>query len=119
MKPVSGAVAGLAHAIGEAATVPRAERAGRSRSPARCEVCGSRDRLMEIRLPSGRRGTFDCFECAIHALAPVCAHCGCRIIGHGISSAAHAAELGPSSAAKAPELTFCSAHCAGAGASTP
>jgi len=27
---------------------------------------------------------FDCFECAIHALAPSCAHCGCRIVGHGI-----------------------------------
>ena len=26
---------------------------------------------------------FDCFECAIHAMAPKCDHCGCRIIGHG------------------------------------
>ncbi len=27
---------------------------------------------------------FDCFECAIARLAPICGHCGCRIIGHGI-----------------------------------
>ena len=29
-------------------------------------------------------GTYDWFECAIHAIAPTCAHCQCRIIGHGI-----------------------------------
>ncbi|WP_245801129.1 hypothetical protein [Pollutimonas bauzanensis] len=28
--------------------------------------------------------TFDSFECAIQTLAPVCAHCGVRIIGHGL-----------------------------------
>jgi hypothetical protein len=27
--------------------------------------------------------TFDSFECAITMLAPTCAHCNCRIIGHG------------------------------------
>jgi hypothetical protein len=27
---------------------------------------------------------FDSFECAIHMLAPVCPHCGCRVIGHGV-----------------------------------
>jgi len=32
----------------------------------------------------GESHTFDSFECAIHALAPPCAHCGCKIIGHGI-----------------------------------
>ena len=26
---------------------------------------------------------FDSFECAITMLAPTCAHCGCRLIGHG------------------------------------
>jgi len=25
-------------------------------------------------------------ECAIHALAPTCSHCGCRIIGHGMEA---------------------------------
>jgi hypothetical protein len=33
-----------------------------------------------------RRGTFDSFECALHALAPLCGHCGCRIIGHGVEA---------------------------------
>ena len=28
--------------------------------------------------------TFDSFECAIHAMAPTCAHCSCRIVGHGV-----------------------------------
>ena len=31
--------------------------------------------------------TFDSFECAIQKLAPTCAHCGCRILGHGIEEA--------------------------------
>jgi hypothetical protein len=30
---------------------------------------------------------FDSFECAIHALAPVCAACGIRILGHGLEKA--------------------------------
>jgi hypothetical protein len=30
--------------------------------------------------------TFDSFECAIHAMAPKCAHCDCRIIGHGVEA---------------------------------
>jgi hypothetical protein len=33
-----------------------------------------------------RVGTFDSFECAIHAMAPVCAHCKCKVIGHGVES---------------------------------
>jgi hypothetical protein len=41
--------------------------------------------------------TFDSFECAIHALAPRCAHCDCRIIGHGV---------------EAKGKIFCCAHCA-------
>jgi hypothetical protein len=53
---------------------------------ARCEVCGNDyDKPMEILL-RGERHTFDSFECAIHALAPPCQHCGCRIIGHGVES---------------------------------
>jgi hypothetical protein len=35
-------------------------------------------------LLDGRSHVFDCFECAIHALAPICEHCGCRVIGHGV-----------------------------------
>jgi hypothetical protein len=36
-------------------------------------------------------------ECAIHALAPVCEHCDCRVIGHGV---------------EADSRIFCCAHCA-------
>jgi hypothetical protein len=52
----------------------------------RCEVCGNvYDKPLEI-VRAGARHVFDCFECAIHALAPTCEHCGCRIIGHGLES---------------------------------
>src|SRR5690348_14483162 len=53
---------------------------------AKCEVCGNDyDKSMEIRL-AGKSHTFDSFECAIHALAPQCHHCDCRIIGHGVEA---------------------------------
>lgn len=53
---------------------------------ARCEVCGNDyDTTMEIAY-QGRSHVFDSFECAIHALAPRCAHCGCRVIGHGVEN---------------------------------
>jgi hypothetical protein len=53
---------------------------------AQCEVCGiTYDKAMEIRVEETVH-TFDCFECAIHVLAPACVHCGCRIIGHGVES---------------------------------
>lgn len=62
-----------------------------------CDVCGNDyDKAMEI-TREGETRVFDSFECAIHALAPACAHCGCRIIGHGIEAAAD---------------TYCCAHCA-------
>jgi hypothetical protein len=63
----------------------------------RCDVCGNDyDKAFTIDGPRGH-GTYDCFECAIHALAPVCTHCGCRIIGHG---AEHGGRY------------YCCAHCA-------
>jgi hypothetical protein len=50
---------------------------------ARCDACGNDyDKAFTVTMPD-RRGTFDSFECAIHALAPACAHCGCKVIGHG------------------------------------
>ena len=53
---------------------------------AQCEVCGNDyDKSFEIRA-SGGTHTFDSFECAIHKLAPRCAHCGCRIVGHGVEA---------------------------------
>jgi hypothetical protein len=53
-----------------------------------CEVCGNEyDRVLRIRLADDdREHVFDSFECAIHALAPTCAHCGCRVIGHGVEA---------------------------------
>jgi len=64
---------------------------------AKCEVCGNDyDKTMEI-TREGETHTFDSFECAIHGMAPVCAHCGCKVIGHGI-------EAGGS--------VYCCVHCA-------
>jgi hypothetical protein len=53
---------------------------------ARCDVCGNDyDKAFQV-TQQGRTMTFDSFECAIHAMAPRCAHCDCRIIGHGIEA---------------------------------
>lgn len=65
---------------------------------AKCDVCGNEyDKTFEV-LRAGERHTFDSFECAIHALAPTCEHCGCRVIGHGVEAA--------------DGRIFCCAHCA-------
>ncbi len=46
---------------------------------AQCEVCGNNyDKSFEV-IHAGKPHIFDSFECAIHALAPTCAHCQCRI----------------------------------------
>jgi hypothetical protein len=63
-----------------------------------CEVCGNRyDKAFEVKTASGEVHVFDSFECAIHALAPECSHCGCRIVGHGMEANGE---------------FFCCAHCA-------
>lgn len=49
----------------------------------RCEVCGNEYDLAFEVVAAGVTHTFDCFECAIHRMAPVCEHCGCKVIGHG------------------------------------
>jgi hypothetical protein len=51
---------------------------------AKCEVCGNEYDTAFIVTASVREYTFDSFEYAIHAIAPACAHCGCRVIGHGV-----------------------------------
>jgi Rieske Fe-S protein len=62
-----------------------------------CEVCGNDyDKTIEV-VAAGESHVFDSFECAIHALAPRCGHCGCAVIGHG-----HEAD----------GRFFCCAHCA-------
>lgn len=64
---------------------------------AACDVCGNDyDKSFEV-VAAGARYTFDSFECAIHKVAPVCEHCGCRVIGHGTEVAGH---------------FYCCAHCA-------
>lgn len=51
---------------------------------ARCDTCGNDyDKTFEVRM-NERSYSFDCFECAAHALAPTCEHCGCRVLGHGV-----------------------------------
>jgi len=63
-----------------------------------CEVCGnSYDKAFSVSVAGGAAHTFDSFECAIQKLAPVCAHCGCRILGHGV---------------EAKGKMYCCAHCA-------
>lgn len=63
-----------------------------------CMVCGnSYDKPIEVRVAGGAPHVFDSFECAIHALAPLCEHCGCRIIGHGVQAGGS---------------IYCCAHCA-------
>jgi hypothetical protein len=62
-----------------------------------CETCGNDyDKAFEV-VMGGASHTFDSFECAIQALAPTCAHCGTRVIGHGLEEAG---------------TIYCCAHCA-------
>jgi hypothetical protein len=69
----------------------------RSAAMPRCEVCGNDyDKSFTVTV-GGRNHVSDSFECAIHRLAPTCAHCKCRIIGHGVESDG---------------TFFCCAHCA-------
>ena len=69
----------------------------------KCETCGNEyDKSFAV-VVGGVSHTFDSFECAIHALAPRCAHCAMTIIGHGVEA------LG---------ATFCCAHCAREGGAT-
>ena len=52
----------------------------------RCDHCGNEyDKSFTVTMADSTH-TFDSFECAIHVLAPVCSHCACRIIGHGVEA---------------------------------
>lgn len=52
----------------------------------KCLKCGNEyDRSFDV-IMDGTTYTFDSFECAIEELAPRCAHCDCKIIGHGVQS---------------------------------
>lgn len=51
-----------------------------------CEQCGNNyDKSFEVTM-HGETHIFDSFECAIQMLAPTCAHCTTRIIGHGLEA---------------------------------
>lgn len=63
-----------------------------------CTTCGNDyDKAFTLITHEGKHMSFDSFECAIHAVAPACAHCGCKVIGHG---AEHRGTV------------YCCAHCA-------
>ena len=63
----------------------------------RCDHCGNDyDKSFQI-IAAGKTMNFDSFECAIQMVAPSCAHCQCRIVGHGL---------------EADGQMFCCAHCA-------
>ena len=66
---------------------------------AQCDCCGNDYHAAFVVEQDGRRHTFDSFECAIHHLAPTCATCGCRVIGHGTER---------------DDRVYCCGHCAGA-----
>jgi hypothetical protein len=50
----------------------------------RCDQCGNDyDKTFEVHR-DGKVWVFDSFECAIEVVAPRCAHCGVRVVGHGL-----------------------------------
>ena len=63
----------------------------------KCEGCGNEyDKSFQV-VMGGKAHVFDSFECAIHALAPSCEHCGVKIVGHGLEK---------------DDRMFCCDHCA-------
>lgn len=64
---------------------------------ARCETCGNDYAHPMTIEKDGRSHVFDSFECAIAGLAPTCATCGVRVVGHGLETEA---------------AVYCCAHCA-------
>lgn len=63
----------------------------------RCAICGNDyDKAFRVEM-AGESSWFDSFECAIQAMAPLCGHCGCRIIGHGVEE---------------DDVIYCCVHCA-------
>lgn len=63
---------------------------------AKCENCHNEyDKTFDITM-NEEMHTFDCFECAIHKLAPRCGVCETPVIGHGL---------------EANGVIFCCGHC--------
>jgi hypothetical protein len=69
-----------------------------------CDTCGNDyDKAFTVTWVDGRTATFDSIECAAMRLAPACAYCGCRVLGHGV---------------EADGKIYCCAHCARKAGST-
>ena len=65
---------------------------------ATCVMCGNDyENAFTVRTADGEELVFDSIECAAHRIAPTCAHCGCRILGHGVDAEGSA---------------YCCPHCA-------
>ena len=65
---------------------------------ATCDTCGNDyDRAFTVTLYTGETLTFDSVECAAQRIAPTCAHCGVRVLGHGLEAGA---------------AVYCCDHCA-------
>src|SRR5690606_4819895 len=62
-----------------------------------CETCGNDYAHTFTVTMNGDAHVFDSFECAVQKLAPRCATCDTRIIGHGVEGGGK---------------RFCCAHCA-------
>ncbi|GAA2543815.1 hypothetical protein [Mycolicibacterium diernhoferi] len=63
---------------------------------ATCATCGNDyDKAFTVQW-GGQTATFDSVECAAVQIAPECAHCGCRILGHGLEAGG---------------AIYCCAHC--------
>lgn len=62
-----------------------------------CVTCGNSYDQSFVVIKDGGEYEFDCFECAIEKLAPRCAQCGVRVIGHGVQQR---------------ETVYCCANCA-------
>jgi hypothetical protein len=63
----------------------------------KCDACGNDyDKAFQV-TALNKTYTFDSFECAISTLAPTCAHCKVRIVGHGLEKNG---------------VMFCCSHCA-------
>ena len=93
----TGAVAAAGPVAAASMTQPQEQELTLAQAERRCEVCGNHyDKAFRV-VHRGASHVFDCFECAIHALAPTCAHCGCKIVGHGSESDG---------------VMYCCAHCA-------
>ncbi|MFC4127329.1 hypothetical protein [Nocardia rhizosphaerae] len=62
-----------------------------------CDTCGNDYARAFTVNRNGDSWTFDSIECAASKIAPSCAHCDCRVLGHGVETGG---------------AVYCCAHCA-------